>query len=90
MLGFKIKVLGSIPGRTTFFLVFICLPCGNKAKKIKKMYYQMIIFICESKNQEMPLCIKYLNRKGIKGLDGTSHYSPARIWHIFDGPGSRV
>ena len=37
------------------------------------MYYQLIIFIGECKNQEMPLCIKYLNRKGIEVRDGTSH-----------------
>ena len=30
------------------------------------MYYQLIIFIGECKNQEMPMCIKYLNRKGIE------------------------
>ena len=56
-----------------FFVFFICLPCDNKAKEIKKMYYQLIIFIGECKNQEMPLCIKYLNRKGIEVRDGTSH-----------------
>ena len=55
-----------------FFLFFICLPCDNKAKEIKKMYYQLFIFIGECKNQEMPLCIKYLNRKGIEVRDGTS------------------
>ena len=36
------------------------------------MYYQLIIFIGECKNQEMPLCIKYLNRKGIEVRDGSS------------------
>ena len=30
------------------------------------MYYQLIIFIGECKNQEMPLCIKYLNVKELK------------------------
>ena len=33
------------------------------------MYYQLIIFIGECKNQEMPLCIKYLNSKGIEVRD---------------------
>ena len=36
------------------------------------MYYQLIIFIGDCKNQEMPLCIKYLNRKGIEVRDESS------------------
>ena len=36
------------------------------------MYYQLIIFIGQCKNQEMPLCIKYLHRKGIEVRDGSS------------------
>ena len=35
------------------------------------MYYQLIIFLGECKNQEMPLCIKYLNRTGIEVRDGS-------------------
>ena len=34
---------------------------------------KLIIFIGECKNQEMLLCIKYLNRKGIEVRDGSSH-----------------
>ena len=36
------------------------------------MYYQLIRFYRECKNQEMPLCIKYLNRKGIEVRDVSS------------------
>ena len=34
---------------------------------------KLIIFIGECKNQEMLLCIKYLNRKEIEVRDGSSH-----------------
>ena len=74
MLGFRKKGSGFESWSDRFFfLFFICLPFDNKAKEIKKMYYQLIIFIGECKNQEMPLCIKYLNRKGIEVRDGISH-----------------
>ena len=58
------------------------------------MYYQLIIFIGECKNQEMPLCIKYLKRKGIEVRDGTSLLltfnllkSTARSYFFFGGGG---
>ena len=73
MLGFKTKGSEFESWSDRFFLFFICLPCDNKAKEIKIKYYQLIIFIGECKNQEMPLCIKYLNLKGIEVRDGTSH-----------------
>ena len=74
MLGFKTKGYGFESwSNRNFFLFFICLLCNNNAKEMKKMSYQLIIFIGECKNQEMPLCIKYINRKGIEVRDGISH-----------------
>ena len=44
------------------------------------MYYQLIIFIGECKNQEMPLCIKYLNRKEIEVRDGSSKKNSIEVF----------
>ena len=74
MLGFKTNGSGFESwSNRFFFLFFICLLCNNNAKEIRKMCYQLIIFIGECKNQEMPLCIKYINRKGMEVRDGISH-----------------
>ena len=45
---------------------------------------KLIIFIGECKNQEMLLCIKYLNRKGIEVRDGSSHKLYASLLLTFN------
>ena len=67
MLGFKTKGSGFGSWSDRFFFFFLYLsPFDNKAKKIKKNVLSSDYIYCECKNQEMRLCIKYLNRKGIE------------------------